>query len=65
MTFGGSEEVPVPADRVMTCLARAYLSSGYSSEEYTWDVEWTCPDGALIADLESNYGKRPRGYEKY
>lgn len=65
MTFGGRTEVPIPTDRVMTCVARDYASSAYSREESTWTVDWSCPDGAVIVELESKYGTRPTGYEKY
>ncbi len=52
-------QVPVPDDRVMTCVEQIFQGSMDSPQERTWRIDWRSADRDLVAKLEAQFGARP------
>ena len=57
--LGGSNEVDIPSDRVLTVCCYDELPA-FGADPYFYDeIVWKCEDENLIEQLQAEYGKRP------
>lgn len=64
--IGGSNELPIPSDRVLTIACYDELSSAFSKPYYHDEMIWQSVDKKLIERLKAKWGERPNwfGYSK-
>lgn len=64
--LGGSEERPIPKDRVLTIICVDELSSPYSSPKYYDRIIWKSDNQELVSETKRKWGNKPDwfGYKK-
>lgn len=64
--FGGSNEVPIPVDRVLTIACYDEIPAANSRSHFYDQVIWQSEDKPLVEQLKAKWGENPDwfGYKK-
>ncbi len=64
LDFNKTEVVDVPRDRVLTCMYKEYMSSGFSKLKTSVKEEWKSENEEVIQELLKKFGSCPKGFYK-